>query len=137
MAVAPNQIRAVVAVVVLGDRVLAMRRSKHAEAAPGAWETLSGRLEPGETELEAVRREISEESGLEVIVEREPVDAYDAERRGMPMRVTVFRAEWLAGDVRPSAEHDEWRWVTAEEFASLTEFPRLAEAVLRAMATRK
>src|SRR5690606_21276821 len=102
-------------VIFKGDRVLAMRRAATKDAAPGLWETLSGRVEPDEQPLDALAREIEEECGLEVRVDPRPVDAYVARRRDEPMLVLVYRAEWIAGEVRRSEEHDAHAWWTPAE----------------------
>jgi 8-oxo-dGTP pyrophosphatase MutT (NUDIX family) len=89
-------VAAVAAVVVREGRLLALRRSPHKDAGPGLWETLSGRIEPDEEPLAAVRREIIEETGLEVEVEPRPLTAYAARRLELPMVVIVYRARYLA-----------------------------------------
>ncbi len=48
------------------------------------------------------------------------------------MTVIVYRADWRAGEVVRSSEHDDHRWVTPEEFRALTSLTRLADAVDRA-----
>lgn len=112
-------------------RVLAMRRSEGRPGA-GAWETLSGRLFEGEDPLAGLQREIDEECGLEVALDERPVDAYTALRGDEPMIVLVYRARYLAGEVRRSSEHDAHRWCTPDEFAAITPFTQLALAVRRA-----
>ncbi len=124
----------VVAVVVRGERVLAMRRADTKEAGAGLWETLSGRLEPGEQPLDGVAREIREECGLEVRIEPRPADAYVADRAGIPMMVIVYRADWVSGEVRRSEEHDDHAWLTAAELRARTPLSRLADAVDRTLA---
>lgn len=119
------------AVVFRGERVLAMRRGPSKQGA-GLWETLSGRVEPGEEPLAAVRREVVEESGLQVRVEPRPVDAYAAHRGDTPMVVVVYRADWLDGEVRRSAEHDDHAWWTWSELQRHLALPRLLEAIRRA-----
>lgn len=126
------QLVAVVAVIFRGGRVLAMRRAKAKDAGAGLWETLSGRVTPDEHPLDAVRREIGEECGLQVTVEARPIDVYVARRGEVPMTVIVYRAEWRSGEVVRSHEHDDHRWVTPEEFRALTTLTRLADAVERA-----
>lgn len=122
---------AVAAVIFRAGRVLAMRRSPE-KAGAGLWETLSGRVEVGEEPIDAVAREIAEESGLEVRIDPRPVDVYAARRGEAPMVVIVYRAEWIAGEVKRSAEHDDHAWWTPEELERETTLARLAEAVWRA-----
>jgi 8-oxo-dGTP pyrophosphatase MutT (NUDIX family) len=123
---------AVVAVICREGRVLAMRRAADKDAGAGLWEALSGRVEGGEQPIDAVAREIAEECGLEVRIDPRPVDAYAARRGEEPMVVIVYRADWVAGEVRRSEEHDAHAWWTPEVFERETTLARLAEAVGRA-----
>src|SRR6188508_2880466 len=102
----------VAALVLRERRILAMRRAATNLAGPGLWETLSGRVEHGEEPREAIEREIAEECGLEVQLEVRPFDADAATRRGYPMIVVLYRAQFVAGEVRISEEHDEYAWLT-------------------------
>lgn len=113
--------------------MLAMRRAVDRDAGARLWETVSGRVEPGEEPLAAVRREVIEETGLEVEVDPRPVDVYAAKRGAQPMTVIVYRARYVAGQVRRSAEHDAFAWCTVEELARRTTLDRLVVAVRRAL----
>jgi 8-oxo-dGTP pyrophosphatase MutT (NUDIX family) len=44
-------------------RIFVQRRSPGRRLFPGAWDVVGGHLEPGETTLDALRREIEEETG--------------------------------------------------------------------------
>jgi 8-oxo-dGTP diphosphatase len=125
---------AVAAIVVREDRVLAMRRSPKKDAGAGLWETVSGRVEEGEPLEEAMRREIVEETGLHVRLWSRPVDAYVARRIDRPMCVVVYRADWIAGEVARSDEHDAHAWWTAAEMRENSTLTRLVDAVDRALA---
>jgi 8-oxo-dGTP diphosphatase len=124
---------AVAALVIRGDRVLALRRAPTNLAGAGLWETISGRVEHGEQPLAAVIREIAEESALEVEVEPRPLASYAAQRRGLPMIVILFRARYLAGEVRVSDEHDAHAWCTAQEFRARSTLAPLVAVVEQAL----
>jgi 8-oxo-dGTP diphosphatase len=119
---------AVAAVVFRDGRLLSMRRSAQRAAGAGLWETLSGRLQLGESPRDAVLREIAEESGLEVALLPRPVTAYQARRAGEPMVVIVFAADHVAGEVTLSEEHDAFAWLTVDEFARVSALAPLVEA---------
>jgi 8-oxo-dGTP diphosphatase len=127
-------VAAVSVFVIRGDRLLALKRSLRKKAAPGAWDVVSGRVEPGEHPYDAAVRECREESGLDVTPDRSPVAAYAAQRRDKPMLVVAYRAESASGDVVISHEHDDHAWMTIDEFARACPFPLLVDTARQAMA---
>jgi len=94
---------------------------------------VAGRCSPNEEPLDTVRREIREETNLRVEVEESPVDSYAMEYEGHSMLVIIYRATAFSEEVRLSDEHDAFEWCLVEDFARRTAFPRLAEAVRRAL----
>src|SRR5687767_4767511 len=113
-----------------------MRRAATKDADAGLWETISGRVAPGEDPLDAVVREVREECGCEVRIDPVPVDAYAARRGEAPMIVIVYRGEHVAGEVARSDEHDAHAWLTIDELAERSTLVRLVDAVRRASAAR-
>ena len=85
----------------------------------GHWAFPKGRIEPGEDELAAARREIAEETGIDVL---EPisgfreVSAYRFERDGRPIAKTVdyFLAGTDTEKIRLSDEHVDAAWLDAD-----------------------
>ncbi len=96
----------------------------HRGAAPGAWSTLAGFVELGESLEEAVRREVAEESGVAVGVVR-----YEASQSWpFPAGLMVgFRAR--AVDDAVSVDHaalQEARWFSPDEVPAVVAANRLA-----------
>ena len=108
---------AIVAVLRRGDRILAIRRAATV-ARPGYWQPLSGKVEPGETQREAVVREVREEVGLDAV----PLaKVWESETDDGRFRLHWWTADVPTGDVIPDpAEVGDHRWVTPEEFLTLT-----------------
>ena len=127
-------VAAVAAIIFKGEKLLAMKRSKSKDAGPGLWETLSGRINTKEDPLDAVKREIAEECGLQVVLDPRPVKAYQATRKGHPMILIIYRAVYKGGEVIRSKEHDEYAWVTPDQFAELSSLSQLVEVVYEAAA---
>ncbi|MEU0194471.1 NUDIX domain-containing protein [Streptomyces afghaniensis] len=111
-----EQRQAIVAVLRRGDRVLAIRRGP-AVARPGYWQPPSGKLEPGETQEQAVVREVREEVGLTVV----PLaKVWESETDDYRFRLHWWTARADTGEVFPDpGEVAETRWVTPEEFLAL------------------
>jgi 8-oxo-dGTP diphosphatase len=127
---------AVAAVIFREDTVLAMRRSAHKDAGAGLWETLSGRVLPDEEPLEAVKREIREECGLDVALDPRPLTAYTAWRGQEPMIVIVYYADYLSGEVTRSDEHDDHAWLSPDAFGRRSSLEKLVAVVKTAKAIR-
>ena len=101
-----------------GQRVLTQQRERPVADA-GYWEFPGGRVEPGESEPDAVARECAEELGVKVGVgERIGPDLVLA--NGWVLR--VYAAELISG--RPRAvEHRAVRWIGPSELAGLDWLP--------------
>jgi 8-oxo-dGTP diphosphatase len=108
----PTQV-VVAAAVVSGSRLLVAQRVRPPELA-GLWELPGGKVAPGETDRDALARELAEELGLE------PGDIRVGDRLGadVPLTATTtLRAYrvWLdRGEPHPR-DHHALRWVTAAE----------------------
>ncbi len=98
------------AAIVHGGRVLAARRTAPADAR-GLWEFPGGKVEPGEAPHAAVVREVAEELGCVIRVERDLAGEQPV-RDGYRLRVVL--ADLVAGEPVPH-EHDAVRWLGADD----------------------
>jgi mutator protein MutT len=100
-------------------QILTIRRSKTAGRRALTWDLPGGNLEFGEVLQDCVLREIKEETGIEVenLLILGTSEGFDSEN---VFRVTVgYTAKATSTDVILSYEHDDFRWVTPEEFTRL------------------
>lgn len=108
-----------------GWRVLALQRALDTRC-PGAWETIHGRLEPGERPEQAAERELREEAGLEAErLYNITVVPFYLHTFGTVQLACVFAAFVGEGtEVVLSHEHQAMRWLTVEEALDTFVWPR-------------
>lgn len=104
------------AVLQRGGLILAARRGS-GMTQPGVWEFPGGKVEPGETPAEALRREIAEELGCTVDVGEHVATCEHDSGSGIVI-LDTYRCTLVAGEPY-ATEHDEIRWVAASELADL------------------
>lgn len=106
----------VVAVALVDDldvprHLLAARRRRPMNLA-GRWEFPGGKVDPGETPVEALHREISEELGVRIALGEEVHSPEpDGWRISARYRMRLWTATVEHGEPAPLVEHDEVRWL--------------------------
>ena len=114
-----------------GVEVLALRRGP-AGRSPGSWETVHGHIEPGETPVEAARREVREETGLEParLYNVSRVESFYRHRTDEIALIPVFACVVdPAASVRRSPEHDRAEWLAAAQATARFSWPRERRAL--------
>jgi 8-oxo-dGTP diphosphatase len=123
---------AVSAAIIRDGRVLVARRARG--PALGIWTMPGGVVEAGETLIEALKREIEEETTM--IVEpvalaghREVLVRDDEKRLSRHFVILCFATRWVSGEPRLNEELAEARWLKPDELADLKTTEGLAEIV--------
>ena len=111
------KIQCVVAVIVRHGLVLMGKRSPWKVASPGFWCPISGRIEAGETEQQAIVREVAEEVGLRVKPLKKIAEIYTRDETAV---LNWWLVETLAGEAYlANNEHTELRWVPFDQLKQL------------------
>jgi mutator protein MutT len=128
---------AVGAIVVKDGRVLLARRGK--EPSYGLWSVPGGAVDLGEGLKPATQREVREECGIEVdltdvieVVERMVRD--ESGRIQYHYVIVDYLARWVSGELAPSSEVLEARWVAPEDFPQYQMTVGTAEVINRMLA---
>jgi 8-oxo-dGTP diphosphatase len=124
---AVRHVRVVAAVIARDDRYLITQRRPSAVLA-GLWEFPGGKVEEGETDLQALKREVRERVGVEVeggaCIGRRTHD-YD----GYSVDLALYQAT-IQGETEPTAVRvADCRWVTSSEFEKYR-FPAADQATM-------
>jgi 8-oxo-dGTP diphosphatase len=101
-----------------GEGRLLMIKRGH-EPGAGLWSIPGGRIEPGETDAEALVREMIEETGLTVEVGRLIGQVRRPGRNGAVIDIRDYAATVTGGTLRPGDDAADARWVTPRELESM------------------
>jgi 8-oxo-dGTP diphosphatase len=86
------------------------------------WSFPKGKLGVGESDADAARREVEEETGMRCDLERELAPVRYIDRRGRPKVVRYWLMRPTAGAFAPNAEVDELRWAARSEALRLLSY---------------
>ena len=111
------------------DKVFATQRG-HGEFKDG-WEFPGGKIEPGETPEDALRREIREELETDVLI-RELIDTIEYDYPDFHLSMKCFACSIQSGNLH-LVEHEAAKWLSADRLdsvdwlpADVTIIPRIA-----------
>jgi len=102
-----------------GKFLLLKRNAEKYPEVKESWDIVGGRIDPGKTLLDNLRREVKEETGLELKDETRLVGAQDILK--VPGR-HVVRLTYVAeiqGTPKLDEDHSEYKWFTLEELKQM------------------
>lgn len=128
------------AIIVSGGRALVLRRRDDSVLFPGSWDIPGGHVRVGEAPLEALRREIEEETGWRLRrILSELGEMYwtgdDSQRCREIDYLVEIDGDLAAPQLNPR-EHVEFAWVAADELDRLIDARMPAQTLLRDVLAR-
>jgi 8-oxo-dGTP diphosphatase len=105
-------------------KILLVKRVETANYLPGIWEDLGGRIKQFEEPEEALRREVREETGLEVEILKPLAvfhDYYGKRTAENELLIITYWCKTGSDQVVLSEEHTDYRWVSPEEGLKLAD----------------
>lgn len=96
-----------------GDKFLIGRR-RGDDSFAGKWEFPGGKIKPGESETEALKREIQEELGCEIDV-GERLTEIDHTYETVQVKLIFYTCEFQGDLPKKSTSHQALAWITPEE----------------------
>ncbi len=101
------------------DKYLVLFRSFKSNPKPHReyWDMPGGRINTGSSLIENLKREVMEETGLEIEGEPELITAQDIMKEQHVVRLVYIG--FGNGEVKLSEEHSEYKWLSFEELSKL------------------
>lgn len=121
------------------NRVLMLQRKDD----PSFWQSVTGSIEIGEKPIDAAKREVKEETGLQISNQKQPLvdcnqqiefEIFPHFRYKYAPNITHCIEHWfllpLEREQQPVlTEHLAYRWVSAKEAINMTKSPNNADAI--------
>lgn len=106
-------ITVVAALIENNNKILIAKRSTGNEEVIGKWEFPGGKMEAGETEQQAIEREIKEEFELEIKAKEFIINnQFETPTRTIDLR--LYSCEYISGEFKLH-DHSEYMWVNPAE----------------------
>lgn len=93
-----------------GTEIALVHRPKY-----GDWTFPKGKLDPGETDEQAARREVHEETGLECVLGHELPTVRYRDGKGRQKQVRYWEMTVAAGEFAVNDEVDELAWLSVDD----------------------
>ena len=113
----PTRKQVVAAILLSGDKILCCQRTAH-QALPLKWEFPGGKIEPGETPQQALRRELEEELGIDAEIGRKVAAVDHTYVSGNSVQLQFFKVERFQRELQNLIFQDV-RWLDPKDLPKL------------------
>lgn len=114
-----KEIKVVGAAIISGDKVLVTQRPYSDKAYKSLkWEFPGGKIEPGETEAEAIAREIREELGCRIAVDA-LLPEIEHHYPDFILRMTICLCHLIGSSTPQCLEHNALLWLSSDQLPTL------------------
>jgi len=101
-----------------GKYLVLLRSALKYPQAGAKWEMAGGRIDPGTTLFENLKREVKEETELDITGEPKLITAQDILKQDKHIVRLTYSGE-ANGEVKLSDEHTDFKWLTLSEIKKL------------------
>lgn len=113
------------AVITKGDKYLILLRPTNKKYFPNHWDFPGGKLEEGEDPITGLKREVLEETNLEIEV-LSVSSTYEETYIGIPNRFVTYTVTLTSDNLRLNEEHTDYTWATKNQ---ILKFEKIAPAI--------
>src|SRR3989344_8394914 len=117
-----------------GKFLVVLRSAIKYPEAGAKWEIVGGRINPGFSLMENLKREVKEETGLEITGEPKLIAAQDIIRPHKHIVRLTYLGE-ASGEIKLSDEHTDFKWLPLDEIKKLEPIDQYLKEVLNKLDT--
>lgn len=113
-----------------GKYLVLLRSAEKYPSVGAKWEIPGGRINPGTSLIENLKREVMEETGLEITGEQQYIAAQDILKENKHIVRLTYLGE-ADGEVKLSDEHTDYKWLSLEEISKIEPLDSYVKEVIK------